>query len=177
MQHRPPHFHFSNICLFFTTLSFSRERHLLCRPLGPQNSFLKRKKVKLLLPSPISILGQPPLRKEISTPLSSTELKWCQHISKSGFLLPNCQSFYSKTLTCFRIWTFLWSLLRSIYSEGPIRWGEGRPSPAAGKIIVDKIKMSWSLRVFLKKLRGDYWWFSGAGEQDKDSCWRRSETK
>ena len=61
MQLRPPHFHFSNICLFFTTLSFSRERHWLCRPLGPQNSFLKRKKVKLLLPSPISILSGFPL--------------------------------------------------------------------------------------------------------------------
>ena len=150
MQPRPPHFHFSNICLFFAVLSFSRERHLLCRPLGPQNSFLKRKKVKLLLPSSISILGQPPFRKEISTPLSSNELKWCQNITKSGF--PLSQPCIQRHWHVFGlgIWTFLWSFLRIIYSEGPIRWGEGRPS-SAGKIIVDKIKMSWFLRVFLLK--------------------------
>ena len=104
MQPRPPHFHFSNICLFFAQPYYFREKDIGCVVLlALKIVFLKRKKVKLLLPSPISILGQPPLRKEISTPLSSTELKWCQHISKSGFLLPNCQSFYSKT--CFRIWT------------------------------------------------------------------------
>ena len=157
--------------LVFLQPYLSREKDI-CRPLGPQNSFLKRKKVKLLLPSPILTF-----RKEISTPLSSTELKWCQNISKSGFPLPHPCIQRHWHVFGLGLWTFLWSFLRLIYSEGPIRWGEGRPSPAAGKIIVDKIKMSWSLRSFLKKNRGDYWWFSGAGEQDKDSCWRRSETK
>ena len=183
MQLRPPHFHFSNICLFFTTLSFSRERHLLCRPLGPQNSFLKRKKVKLLLPSPISILGQPPLRKEISTPLSSTELKWCQHISKSGFLLPNCQSFYSKT--CFRIWTLDFFVIFSNINlfRGAYQMGRGQTFSSSrqdhcwqnkDELVFESLSAQ---KLFIKKLRGDYWWFSGAGEQDKDSCWRRSETK
>ena len=162
MQPRPPYFHFSNICLFFAVLSFSRERHLLCRPLGPQNSFLKRKKIKLLFSSPISILSSNDVRifQSLATvPLPHPFIQRHWHVFGLG------------------LWTFLWSFLRLIYLEGPIRWGEGRPSPAAGKIIVDKIKMSWSLRSFLKKNRGDYWWFSGAGEQDKDSCWRRSEIK
>ena len=171
MQHRPPHFHFSNICLFFCNLIFLGRKTFVVL-LALKIVFWKGKKVKLLLPSPILTF-----RKEISTPLSSTELKWCQNISKSGFPLPHPCIQRHWHVFGLGLLPFLWSFLRLIYSEGPIRWGEGRPSPAAGKIIVDKIKMSWSLRSFLKKNRGDYWWFSGAGEQDKDSCWRRSETK
>ena len=147
--------------LVFLQPYLSREKDI-CRPLGPQNSFLKRKKVKLLLPSPISILSSNDVRifQSLATvPLPHPFIQRHWHVFGLG------------------LWTFLWSFLRLIYSEGPIRWGEGRPSSAAGKIIVGKIKTSWSFRVFLKKLRGDYWWFSGAGEQDKDSCWRRSETK
>ena len=98
MQHRPPHFHFSNICLFFCNLIFLGRKTFVVL-LALKIVFWKGKKVKLLLPSPISTF-----RKEISTPLSSTELKWCQNISKSGHS-PFATSFYSKTLTCFRTWT------------------------------------------------------------------------
>ena len=121
--------------LVFLQPYLSREKDI-CRPLGPQNSFLKRKKVKLLLPSPISILSSNDVRifQSLATvPLPHPFIQRHWHVFGLG------------------LWTFLWSFLRLIYSEGPIRWGEGRPSPAAGKIIVDKIKMSWFLRVFLLK--------------------------
>ena len=125
---------FEHLLVFFATLSFSRERHLLCRPLGPQNNLLKRKKVKLLLPSPISIL-------------SSNDVRIFQSLASL------CHILVFKDTDMFSdldFWLFLWSFLRLIYSEGPIRWGEGRPS-SAGKILVDKIKTSWFLRVFLLK--------------------------
>ena len=47
--------------LVFLQPYLSREKDI-CRALGPQNSFLKRKKVKLLLPSPISILSSNDVR-------------------------------------------------------------------------------------------------------------------